>query len=154
MPETVARLTLDRGPRPARVYTLGCRTYCIGRGFGADISVDHGDISRRHAELEIGYESAVIRDLGSKNGVAIDGVRITGEAALEDGARINLGDVELTLEHLGVRLARVLARGGEPTIRRRPPPPRSPTLPPRALIAPGLAVVLFIVLLTLMILHG
>lgn len=117
--------------------------------------IDHVDVSRRHAELEITADGAAIRDLDSKNGVTVDGRKVA-EAALDDGSRIGFGDLELVLDHPGARVDRVLMRGGEPTVRR--PRPRAhdaqTVTAKRSLIAPALAAVAFAILLTLLLVFG
>jgi hypothetical protein len=79
--------------------------------------LDHADVSRRHAELLITHEGATIRDLGSKNGFVVDGRRVC-EATLGHGSRIAFGELVIRLEHTGARVDRLLARGGELTVRR------------------------------------
>ena len=44
-----------------------------------------------------------IRDLGSRNGVSLDGQRIEDESELRPGAALTLGDARLWLENLEVR---------------------------------------------------
>jgi pSer/pThr/pTyr-binding forkhead associated (FHA) protein len=154
--EPVARLIEHRQGRPTQVHELGLGTFVIGRVLGVDVIVDHVDVSRRHAELEVSHDGATIRDLDSKNGVSVDG-RKTAEAVLDDGSRIALGEIELILDHPGARVDRVLLRGGEPTVRRpRPPTPNvdRASLSGRSLIAPVLAAVAFTVLLTLLLVFG
>jgi pSer/pThr/pTyr-binding forkhead associated (FHA) protein len=81
----------DKMPQPYR-FQLDRRVVMIGRGSDNDIAVDCGSISVRHAEMvrvEGGYE---LRDLGSTNGIKLDGVR--GEViALRHGVSVKLGDV-------------------------------------------------------------
>ena len=116
------------------------------------MALDHVDVSRRHAELEITSDGATIRDLGSKNGVAIDGRRVA-VAALDDGARVSLGELGLILDHPGARIGRVLHRSGEPTARRPRDVVASETT--RAnLLVPALAAATFAVMLTLLLVFG
>jgi pSer/pThr/pTyr-binding forkhead associated (FHA) protein len=53
-------------------------------------------VSRRHAAIAMDGTTAILRDLGSKNGTSIDGVRVESATALRDGARVRLGTLELT----------------------------------------------------------
>jgi hypothetical protein len=56
-----------------------------------------GRISRRHAELAFSEDGWTISDLGSKNGVHLDGVRVAS-SSLTPGAEIRIGSVTLIVE--------------------------------------------------------
>ncbi|MCF2526417.1 FhaA domain-containing protein [Yinghuangia soli] len=61
----------------------------LGRSTDADVRVDDPSVSRHHAEIKIG-PPASIADLGSTNGIVVDGQHCQ-RAALRDGSRIVLG---------------------------------------------------------------
>lgn len=61
----------------------------LGRSTDADVRVDDPSVSRHHAEIRIG-PPASITDLGSTNGIVVDGQHCQ-RAALRDGSRIVLG---------------------------------------------------------------
>ena len=65
----------------------------IGRGDDATWVILDEDLSRTHAELHRTWDGVTIRDLDSKNGTRVDGVRITNRTPLRDGARIEVGNV-------------------------------------------------------------
>jgi transcriptional regulator with GAF, ATPase, and Fis domain len=83
----------DDGPRVVR---LGSDPLDLGRGDAAAVSLRASGISRRHAEVVSSGEGHALRDLGSKNGVAVNGVRIAGTHPLADGDRITLGGARAT----------------------------------------------------------
>ncbi len=64
-------------------------TVMLGRGIEADVRIDDFGVSRRHCEIRIGTPST-IQDLGSANGIVVDG-RHTTRATLRDGSRIVMG---------------------------------------------------------------
>lgn len=66
----------------------------IGRGADADIRIDDPGISRLHCEVVLG-SPPVVRDLGSTNGTAVDGTRVT-QAAVVDGSTVTIGQTTLT----------------------------------------------------------
>lgn len=74
----------------------------VGRGTDADLRIEDPGVSRRHAEFRVeeaypgGPPEVSVRDLGSTNGVAVDGKRVT-QARLEDGATVKIGTTTLTL---------------------------------------------------------
>ncbi len=73
----------------------------IGRG-EADIRIENSAISRRHALLACGNGAMTLSDLGSSNGLYIDGVPcLPGEVMhVQPGAGLCFGDVCLTIELL------------------------------------------------------
>jgi pSer/pThr/pTyr-binding forkhead associated (FHA) protein len=54
--------------RPGRIV--------LGRAAECPITIEDALVSRNHAELLITSSSVMIRDLGSRNGVRVNGVRI------------------------------------------------------------------------------
>jgi hypothetical protein len=77
----------------------------LGRSRDCDITLSDPNVSRHHAEIRwaTGTGSGggwTIEDLGSTNGVTVDGRRITGPTTLEPGARVALGtaDVRFVVE--------------------------------------------------------
>ena len=66
----------------------------IGRSPAADIVLDDVSVSRRHALVARRGEDTVILDDRSRNGIHVNGERVT-EAVLRDGDAIVLGRVAL-----------------------------------------------------------
>jgi pSer/pThr/pTyr-binding forkhead associated (FHA) protein len=66
----------------------------IGRSPAADIVLDDASVSRRHALVARRGESTVILDDRSRNGVRVNGERVS-EAVLRDGDTIAVGHVML-----------------------------------------------------------
>ncbi len=73
----------------------------VGRGPSASLRIGldpaaaiHGDpagISRCHALIVVAGDVPMLRDLASKNGTFVDGVRVTAPVRLADGSQIRLG---------------------------------------------------------------
>ncbi len=78
----------DESPR---FVPFGARPLILGRNPDCDVPLDGKAVSWEHAEIVWSGRSAVIRDLGSTNGVMVDGAKVH-EAPLEEGALIRLGD--------------------------------------------------------------
>jgi hypothetical protein len=71
----------------------------IGRSRDCDIVLDDAGVSRRHAELRPeATASWAIEDLGSTNGVRVNGLTVTGAHELRSGDRIGMGSTEMTFE--------------------------------------------------------
>ncbi|ARP71143.1 DUF2662 domain-containing protein [Streptomyces pluripotens] len=64
-------------------------TLVMGRSTDADVRIDDPGVSRRHCEIRTGTPST-IQDLGSTNGIVVDGQHTT-RATLRDGSRIVVG---------------------------------------------------------------
>jgi hypothetical protein len=69
----------------------------LGRSRDCDVVLDDPNVSRRHAELRREAGSWVIVDLGSTNGIKVNGHR-TESARLEPGDEIGLGLARLSFE--------------------------------------------------------
>jgi transcriptional regulator with PAS, ATPase and Fis domain len=63
----------------------------LGRGDDCDVVLPSTAVSRRHAEIRRDGPLWIIRDLQSRNGVFVDGMR-TDQAPLELGSVLRLGD--------------------------------------------------------------
>lgn len=72
----------------------------MGRGQGSDLSLPDLVTSRRHARLAVGPDGrATVEDLGSKNGVRLNGARLPpGPAPLRPGDQLRIGETELQFE--------------------------------------------------------
>ncbi|MEU4209799.1 DUF3662 and FHA domain-containing protein [Streptomyces sp. NPDC026206] len=68
-------------------------TLVLGRSTEADVRIDDPGVSRRHCEIRVGTP-ATIQDLGSTNGIVVDGQHTT-RATLRDGSRIVVGSTTI-----------------------------------------------------------
>ena len=89
----MATLVVSSGDHRGEYYPLGRRTNVVGRGEALPIQILDDQVSRKHLQIRFdpitGHYSAI--DMGSKNGVFVNGVRITTETRLRDHDRIRLG---------------------------------------------------------------
>jgi hypothetical protein len=69
--------------------------FLIGRAATCQLSLDDPLVSRNHAALMVSEEGVVVEDLGSRNGVKVNGQRITGSRKLMNGDVITIGSQEL-----------------------------------------------------------
>jgi len=110
------------GPDAGRVHALGLGRHVIGRDPAGSIQLRCADVSRQHAMLEVSVLGVTVTDLGSKNGVMLRCAgelrALSGPARLADGSVIEVGGVELQIEHPGAQVDEALTRGGEATITR------------------------------------
>lgn len=71
--------------------------FVIGRSEQCQLSIDDAMISRRHVALRVTVSEVVLVDLGSRNGVSLNGIKLKGEKALSDADKFTIGKHELTL---------------------------------------------------------
>ena len=71
--------------------------FAVGRSAGCQLSLDDPLVSRRHALLVVAKDGVTIEDLQSRNGVNVNGQRITGKTPLHAGDKVVIGSQEMTL---------------------------------------------------------
>src|SRR5450432_35094 len=71
--------------------------FVIGRAADCQLSLDDPLVSRNHATLTVTQEAVVLADLGSRNGVRVNGSRIEGKKKLVHGDQISIGGQEMVL---------------------------------------------------------
>jgi hypothetical protein len=102
----LARPLEEAGRRPSRALLAvnGRRLLVppaggtIGRSRDCDIVLEDSGISRHHAEIRPGPDGWTLDDLGSTNGVRVNGRRVSGSRALSAGDRLELGSTEIVFE--------------------------------------------------------
>lgn len=74
----------------------------VGRGTDADVRINDPGVSRRHVQFEVdadasGAPRVSVRDLGSTNGMLVDGHRMT-HTALHNGSTVKIGNTTMSLK--------------------------------------------------------
>ncbi|MBX3202560.1 MAG: sigma 54-dependent Fis family transcriptional regulator [Labilithrix sp.] len=72
--------------------------WVIGSAPNADVCVADRAVSRLHGELDPTPEGLWFRDLGSKNGSFVDGIRVTG-ALVPDGGTVRVGSTAIAVRY-------------------------------------------------------
>jgi DNA-binding NtrC family response regulator len=106
-PDTPEERSVPVGERPVR----------IGSDEDNDLRVDDPHVSRRHAEVRRSPDGVILRDLGSKNGTFVEGIRVK-EVLLPPGANITIGATPIRFIAEGER-----ARTPRPPSGPKPPEP-------------------------------
>jgi pSer/pThr/pTyr-binding forkhead associated (FHA) protein len=101
-PAEVARVVVVGGADADRGKELALaevgRTYQVGRSSGCQLVLADDDVSREHAAFVRRWSGVEVRDLGSKNGIEVDGERVAGARRLRDGDMTVVGSTRLRLE--------------------------------------------------------
>ncbi|MGE0784996.1 MAG: GGDEF domain-containing protein [Sandaracinaceae bacterium] len=86
------------GPDVGERTRLSTSAFVVGRAPGVDLLLNDLRVSSRHFRVEDRGDGFAIVDLGSTNGTSVNGERLDGERALENGDRIVAGDTVFRFE--------------------------------------------------------
>ena len=92
------KLIIEDEEGQRRVVPVVSDEITIGREDGNTIRLPERNVSRRHARLVRDNGFFVIEDLGSSNGVRINGDRIDAPRRVQEGDLIQIGDYDLGIE--------------------------------------------------------
>jgi hypothetical protein len=81
-----------------RTEIIGSGGAVLGRSRDSDVVLEDANVSRRHAEVRPSGASWIVRDLGSTNGVKVNGRQIEGAQSLKPGDEIELGTCRIVFE--------------------------------------------------------
>jgi len=95
LPHGSALLVVHRGPSQGSRFLLDQDLSIAGRHPEADIFLDDVTVSRKHAQFQRKDGNFQVRDLGSMNGIFVNGQRVDG-SILEEGSEILIGKFRLT----------------------------------------------------------
>jgi transcriptional regulator with PAS, ATPase and Fis domain len=73
-------------------------TTVLGGADGVDLVVDDPAVSRLHAELELSDSGLWVRDLESRNGTFVQGVRVS-KACIPEGGLLHVGSTDIRVSH-------------------------------------------------------
>lgn len=71
--------------------------FVVGRSSMCNLALDDALVSRRHATIAVTTDGAHVMDLGSRNGVSVNGEKIDGRRKLSHLDRVTIGSHELVL---------------------------------------------------------
>ena len=81
-----------------RSELVGSRGAVMGRSRDCDVVLDDPNVSRRHAEVRPSGGGWIVNDLGSTNGIKVNGRRVDGPQSLRPGDVVELGTSRVTFE--------------------------------------------------------
>lgn len=127
-----ARLVIEQGPEPEKLFSLGNAPQTIGRSANNGIVINDPEISRRHAQITPQGESYVVEDLGSTNGTFVNGLRLDQPMMLKHGDTVEFGDT-VRLRYWAAGVASEIIRSPADDV----PTPALPPEPAPAYAQPG-----------------
>ncbi len=80
-----------------RQWSLGNFPFTINRLPEASLHINHGSISKRHAEITCDDSRLFVEDCGSTNGTFVNGNRAAGRIELRDGDLLQFANVVFRL---------------------------------------------------------
>ncbi len=89
------RLIVTGGPNAGSIFEMKEAAITIGRSSGCQVVIPDASISRRHAQIVRQESGFYAQDLGSRNGTAINGQRLSEPRRLEDGDTLTVGNIPL-----------------------------------------------------------
>lgn len=92
------RLLIASHPDRTSIANWKVGRYIIGRNDDVDVYIPSTEVSRHHAIIEVGLSTVFLRDLDSRNGTFVEGVRISSNtsAKLQSGSRLSFGTYPAT----------------------------------------------------------
>lgn len=124
------QIVIENGPDKGQTYPIKTSAECVaGRDSSVQIPIRDEMASRRHFQIEHSEGKFILKDLGSKNGVILNGQRVSKPTVLSANDRIAVGGVLLTFvgekphpllgrEVSGYRIEDRIGRGGMGTVYR------------------------------------
>lgn len=91
-------------------FELSQGRFLIGRSTECQLSLDDPLVSRQHAALTVDGAEVTLEDLGSRNGVRLNGRRIEGPERLAHGDRLTIGTQEMLVMSAQAAHAQTIAR--------------------------------------------
>ena len=99
--ERTWNLSVERGPKELRGVSIAVHgPVIVGRSPGADIVIGAGYVSGRHARFQLMGQNLFVEALGSTNGTAVNGQRISAPTALRNKDVVNIGDVNIRVRYM------------------------------------------------------
>ena len=102
---TLLKVSIFREGRKQQEVATEKKSIVIGREAGCDIVLEDRTVSRRHAEIEVGEDAVVLKDLGSSNGTYVNRERIESHTLAPNDA--------VTIGSFGLKVRGHVSLGGE-----------------------------------------
>jgi len=81
-----------------RVYELMLEKTTVGRGDQNTLVIRDTSLSSTHCEILMHGSEVIVRDLDSRNGTFVEGIRLNKQGQIKSGQKVRFGSVEARLE--------------------------------------------------------
>ena len=95
----IVQLVVAMGNRTGQIIPVSGEKFIIGRAEDCHLKPRSDLISRYHCALLVGND-VIVRDLGSRNGVYLNGEKVNAEHTLKNGDKLAIGPLEFYV-HIG-----------------------------------------------------
>jgi pSer/pThr/pTyr-binding forkhead associated (FHA) protein len=92
------KLLVVQGKPAGKSLVFPVGEYVFGRGAECHIRPNSDWVSRQHCMLRVTPDAVFVRDLGSRNGTLVNGVRLLGERRLGPGDQLQVGPLVFELQ--------------------------------------------------------
>ena len=85
-------LVVTAGPRKGTQLEITAQGIRIGRDPNNELFLDDPEVSRHHARVILHNGAVWVQDAGSRNGIFVNGNRVSGHKQISPGAQIQIGN--------------------------------------------------------------
>jgi pSer/pThr/pTyr-binding forkhead associated (FHA) protein len=110
------KLKVLRGASAGKEVAINGPRFFIGRSEECHLRANSDAISRRHCAITVEDDNVKIRDLGSRNGTYVNGVRIDGEHRIQMGDQLRVGPLEFLVTYLKSQKVAAKPRSGDSSV--------------------------------------
>ena len=89
----IVQLVVATGNRAGQIVPVATEKFIIGRAEDCHLKARSELVSRYHCAIIVG-DDVVVRDLGSKNGVRLNGEKVSTEQKTKNGDQLVIGPLE------------------------------------------------------------
>jgi pSer/pThr/pTyr-binding forkhead associated (FHA) protein len=89
------QLKAIEGPLSGQTFSIGAEELVIGRGESCGLRISDPGVSREHAGVFLRNGAVWVRDMGSRNGVSVNGKKIARPKQIGPGDKIGVGEVQV-----------------------------------------------------------
>jgi pSer/pThr/pTyr-binding forkhead associated (FHA) protein len=110
------KLKVLRGASAGKEVAITGPRFFIGRSEECHLRANSDAISRRHCAITVDEGDVKIRDLGSRNGTYVNGIRIDGEHRIQMGDQLRVGPLEFLVTYLKSSQIAAKSKSGDSSV--------------------------------------
>lgn len=110
----VPMLIATKGPLAGARYAITEEGILVGRDASCTVAIPDSGISRQHARVLLHIGDVWVQDAGSRNGVFVNGKRVTRPKSVGPGDEITVGAHAFTIEVVGTDDEASVSRAAPP----------------------------------------